>query len=101
MLIKIDTEGYEFETIKGLTNIIDKNRCRIIFEYTPSFYRYFNKDIISYCNDFINYLAGSGFMIYKVSSNGIDSEISDIGSFIKLNGKLQTTLLAINKNARE
>ena len=101
VLIKIDTEGYEFESIKGLKNITDKNRCRIIFEYTPTFYSFFNKEIFSYCNDFMYYLANNGFIIYKIGKNGIDGEISDIKSFIKLNGNLQTTLFAVNKNARE
>jgi FkbM family methyltransferase len=98
VLIKIDTEGYEFETIKGLTNIIERNRCKVILEYSPSFYGFFNQKIFIYCNDFLHYLMYKGFIIYEVGINGTDSKISDIESFIKIKGRRQTTLLAINNN---
>jgi len=36
--IKIDTEGYEYETFLGMENLLKTNKCKIVFEFTPSFY---------------------------------------------------------------
>lgn len=38
VFIKIDTEGFELEVLKGLVEFIKSNNCTIIFEFTPEFY---------------------------------------------------------------
>src|SRR3989339_777389 len=44
IFIKIDTEGYEFEVIKGMEELLKNNACQIVFEFTPKFYRKFYQD---------------------------------------------------------
>jgi len=38
LVIKIDTEGFEFEVLKGMAKILQQNNCTIFFEY--NFHKY-------------------------------------------------------------
>ncbi len=39
IVIKIDTEGYEFEVLKGMEKLLTQNNCTVFFEYNPLTYK--------------------------------------------------------------
>ena len=76
--IKIDVEGYEFETLKGMKKTIEKNHPKIILEYSPIFYKkiYGKKwyDIIKKQLDFLKKQKYSFYLIKEDSVEKITSE---------------------------
>ena len=61
IFIKIDIEGYDFKAIKGAKNLIIKNNCSVIFEFSKMIRS--QKDYkIDYLNDFFK----EGFELYNM-----------------------------------
>ena len=66
VVVKIDTEGYEIEVVKGMSELIENNECTIYFEYNPQIYfQNFGKDYISSFFEFINL---KGYKMFDVES---------------------------------
>ena len=52
--IKIDVEGYEFEVLKWMRNLLQENRTlEIMMEFSPEYYKEFGKDYTVQFIDFI------------------------------------------------
>ena len=70
IFIKIDTEGYEFESLKGMINLLRDNDCQIIFEFTPKFYIELYKDQNA-PKVFLDFLKEKGFKIISVDPKSL------------------------------
>lgn len=69
IIVKIDTEGYEFEVLKSMTEIIKNNVCTIYFEYNPKIYlKQYSENYIASLIDFIN---DKGCRICEIGAKGI------------------------------
>jgi len=62
-IIKIDVEGYEFEVLIGMQNILKNNNLVVIFEHSPTHLTY-RKFKIYKVNNFLNSI---GYNIYNVN----------------------------------
>ena len=59
--VKIDVEGYEFDVLKGMKNILDKSMVKFIqFEYGGTYL-----DAGTKLNDLIEYLGNYGYKVYS------------------------------------
>jgi FkbM family methyltransferase len=67
-LIKIDVEGFEFQVLRGLKNILQQHRPRIIFEYDSNYWLKNGHDIKA-CYQF---LESFHYKIYQISSVGCE-----------------------------
>jgi len=63
-VIKMDVEGAEFEALKGMKKIIDKNKhLKIFLEFSPFMLKRLNTDIA----EMINFFRSSNFKINKIN----------------------------------
>jgi len=98
IFIKVDIEGYDFKAIRGAKNLIIKNNCSVIFE--------FSKMIVSqedYQTDYLQDFFKEGFEIYNVHGeklsmkqlekklNGLDEAHDTCGNFFLTKKKLKFT----------
>lgn len=67
-LIKIDVEGFEYQVLRGLVNILKKHKPRIIFEYDANYWAN-NGQKISDCYSFLQSL---DYTVYQVTSVGCE-----------------------------
>lgn len=67
-LIKIDVEGFEYQVLRGLDNILKKHKPRIIFEYDANYWAN-NGQKISDCYSFLQSL---DYTVYQVTSVGCE-----------------------------
>jgi len=92
--IKIDTEGYEWEVIKGANSLIEKDKPIMVFEFNPMSYNLEDKNA-SY--NFLEYLYNLGYRLYDINKSLI--LISDLYKFVdtfkKNTTNQQTNILAI------
>lgn len=69
VVVKIDTEGYEFEVLKGMSEILKNNHCTVYFEYNPKIYKE------QFDNDYslINFqlMEERGYRILKIKDHGV------------------------------
>ena len=91
VFIKLDTEGYEYEALKGAVNVLNNNECTILFEYTP---RFLEKIAQGDALGFLLFLSNMGFDIFSLKRNLI--KIDQLESFSK-SLAYQTDLIAIKK----
>ena len=64
-ILKIDTEGFELEVLKGATNLLESKKIDYIqFEYGGCF-----KDNNIKLNDVINFLKNYGYKVYSLDDN--------------------------------
>ncbi|MDD3875259.1 MAG: FkbM family methyltransferase [Bacteroidales bacterium] len=91
ILIKIDTEGYEFEVVKGMQELIKNNNCTLIFEFNPSLYNLLDKNGAF---DFLTYLRNEKFTLFETLSEKKLSEIVDLTFFITQLKQLHIHILA-------
>ena len=86
--VKIDVEGYEYQVLLGMEEIINKYKPKILFEYSPVFY----KDIDIKGQDIIIFLLNKNYKIYDVENNGKEITKVNLETFIKV-CDFQTNLL--------
>ena len=65
IFIKIDTEGFEFEVLKGMEKLLSLNDCQIVLEFTPEFYVKHYNDINS-PSILLSFLNSHGFTIQTI-----------------------------------
>jgi FkbM family methyltransferase len=82
-VIKIDTDGYDFDVISGAHNIIAKNHPAVIFECAPLD----NENFVENCISILNFFANNGYSSFL----GYDN----IGNFL---GRYSLTDLPTIKN---
>jgi len=71
-VIKMDIEGSEFEALKGMKNLIDKNdEIKLFFEFNPFTLNRLKVDIPK----FLDYLIGFNFIIYHIDEEKKKKEI--------------------------
>lgn len=92
-LIKLDTEGYEWNVVKGAQKIIERDKPNILFEYNPLSYERQNKgDAIC----FLNYLREHDYRLFDIENQ--KEEIIEINNYLKIfdetSGKYQSNILA-------
>lgn len=93
ILIKIDVEWFEFESIKWLKETIKNNNCKIFLEYTPIFFKNITDNINNYSINFLNTFFDLGYKIYDIEDNL--KEIINIEIFVNNFNKVQTNLLIL------
>ncbi len=69
LFIKIDVEAYEFEVLKGMENTLKNNNCKIIFEFSPIFYKDISDDYINYSINILDYLKKADYQIFDIKKN--------------------------------
>lgn len=62
-LVKIDVEGFEFHVLRGLKQILEKHKPRIIFEYDSNYWAKTNQSIA----DCYGLLSSLNYSLYQVS----------------------------------
>ena len=67
-LIKIDTEGYEYQILRGLASTLKKHLPRIIFEYDDNYWAATGQSIID-CHKF---LFDIGYQMYQITPVGCE-----------------------------
>ena len=82
ILIKIDTEGYEFEALKGMGTLLKNNNCKIICEFTPKFYKQLTDNHIKYSTEMLEYIKEMDYSLYEILGQGILRKIENISEFI-------------------
>jgi|AntAceMinimDraft_17_1070374.scaffolds.fasta_scaffold05541_1 FkbM family methyltransferase len=93
LFIKIDVEAYEFEVLKGMENTLKNNNCKIIFEFTPTFYKDISDDYINYSTDILNYLKSADYQIFNIKKNKL-IKINDNRLFVVNLKEKQVNLFA-------
>lgn len=89
-LIKIDTDGYDFEIIKNSQEILNKLKPIIFFEYDPSMANNGEQGSINAINSLVN-IGYSQFIIYDNFGNYLLSlDNININNFIDLNAYLRS-----------
>ena len=91
VVIKIDTEGYEFEVVKGMAEIISNNNCVIYFEYNPEIYQQQFGPV--YCSSFFEFMHDKGYEIFDVNTEGKRGEVQ-----YNSKQKMQQNLVARKNN---
>ena len=89
-LIKIDTEGYELEVLRGLKQTLLNKRPVLIIEYSPSFW---SSDRPERSSEFFEILVSNNYICLDLE-NG-HSKINDPDAWIQSFTKLQTNLLCL------
>ncbi len=90
IVVKIDTEGYEFEVMKGMSEIIEKNECVIYFEYNPKIYiKQFGGN---YSLSLFQFLNERGYNVFEIKNNGKKQAY-----FYNVQSLLQQNLMAIKE----
>lgn len=81
--MKIDVEGYELEVLKGAKELISCYKPKLIFEFTPRFYKGYFREF----KNFLNFLKDKGYKIYNIQDDrlieikNIDSEKKQINLY--------------------
>jgi len=87
IVVKIDTEGFEFEVLKGMSKIIENNNCVIYFEYNPRIYQQqFGEE---YSLSLFQFLQEKGYKIFKIEAKGKNKEV-----FFNSQNLIQRNLMA-------
>lgn len=68
-VIKIDTEGYEFEALKGGKNILESHHPLIFMEFSPMFYE---NDYKGKSEAFAAYLMSLGYSFFTLDEQPLD-----------------------------
>ena len=84
--IKMDIEGYEYFALKGMKKTLKKYKPKIIFEFSPCFYKEIDGKISE------NILLELKKLNYKIFSVNSKKEIRDINQFIKKHQFINTNL---------
>jgi hypothetical protein len=73
-LIKIDTEGAEFNVLIGLSGTIDRDRPMIVSEFSPS-----TLPGISHCSgpEYLRFLIAKGYRIGVIEYDGSETGFGD------------------------
>lgn len=91
--MKIDTEGFEFNVLKGCENLLSEHKIDFIqFEYGGTYQDYNIK-----LNDIIFYLNKYGYQVYDIDKNGDFIKIDNFEDDYLYNN-FMTTYKNINKN---
>lgn len=77
-LIKIDVEGYEYDTLIGGEKIIDQYKPKIILEYSPVFYERLNP---SHSYEILRFLQNKKYRLFDIDN--YVGEITSIETYIK------------------
>lgn len=77
-LIKIDTDGFEYEVIKGLQDTIEKNNAKVIAEFEPHFEYSGAKS-----SDVLKRYEENGFEICKIQTSYIPLTTDEIEQYIQ------------------
>lgn len=88
--IKIDVEGFEYNVLRGLTEIIIKHHPKILIEYTPSYYA---KADESHSEKIIEFLLDNQYNILDIENNKQINSFLDIGLNKNFPIKSNTNLL--------
>lgn len=77
--IKMDIEGFEYEAMLGMEKLFQRSKeLRMIFEFSPGFYKYKTQDVQEYSIGMLSYLKKMGFTIYHIED---DASLSLIDNF--------------------
>jgi FkbM family methyltransferase len=81
-VVKIDVEGSEFEVLKGMKNLLDRNdNIKIIMEFFPLLLREMGTNL----NDLYKYIKANNFKIFIIPDDySAGSEMTEVGSFSEL-----------------
>lgn len=67
-LVKIDVEGFEYQVLRGMKNLLQQHKPRIIFEYDAGYWNKTGQDIKS-CYQFLD---GLGYTLYQINKLGCE-----------------------------
>lgn len=84
-LVKIDVEGVEFLVLKGMLELIERDRPYIILEFTHALLQQMNCDALT----LFDYFAKYNYSLYEITSNGV--------RIINLPPNVQCNVLAVHK----
>ncbi len=94
--IKIDVEGAELESLKGMSNLLNQNNdTKILLEFNPSMLKSFGVTP----QEYLNLLMDFNFKIYELDENTENlKQIKSPGDLAKINLGKCTNLLCIKSN---
>lgn len=69
--VKIDVEGYELHALKGMVNLIEKHRPKLLIEFTPEFYATMEGDIT---NELLEFLRERNYSFFTTTGEPINEE---------------------------
>jgi len=96
LLIKIDVEGYEAETIKGAVIIINDNHSNIFIKYNPFFLQESGTDPVQFLNQLIEY--DYKMFTFSKNSNTIESSVDEILYKTKKDGWVDVLMVHKEQN---
>ncbi len=76
-IMKIDVEGYEYEVLKGMKNIMKKYKPKIVMEFSPCFYENIEE---GRSLKILNFLQKFGYNIKHIQKN---KEVKDAQAFLE------------------
>jgi len=71
-LVKIDVEGFEFQVLRGMKNLLQKHKPRIIFEYDTPLWARTGQDIKT-CYQFLSDMGYTFYQVIETSCEPITS----------------------------
>ena len=94
-LVKIDVEGYEYETLRGMRNIIKKYKPKIVMEFSPCFYRVIGA---GRSLEILKFLVEAGYNIKYIQKNKNIKDINLFLEYLKKNQIGQVDLFCISNH---
>ncbi len=94
--MKIDVEGFEYNVLRGAEQTIAKHHPKILFEFSPAYYR---KNSPSDILDILLFFKKNGYVLVDLEDK--DKEIEDIENFTREFDeglRSQTNLLALHRS---
>lgn len=94
--VKIDTEGFEYEVLKGMKKSLEKYGPKIILEFTPYLYKkIYGKKHFEISKGIIDLLVELNYDIYNIFENNL-IKVNDIKKFLNKT-KYQTNIFCVKK----
>jgi FkbM family methyltransferase len=88
--VKIDVEGHEYKTLRGMAEMLRRDHPVLLFEYSPVFYRDNDTD----CHAMLTFVLALGYRIFDIEANHTEVTRNALDTFIAT-CTFQTNLLCL------
>ena len=100
--VKIDIEGSKGRAIKGMTNLLDKNKkIKIITEFYPKLLNGVGKEVDFNAEDYLKFLRKKGFKLYDIDDKTKSLVLLSDKEILEKCGKQWTNLLCVKQDLKE